>query len=201
VAELFGGTREPVEDNEIGAPYETPELPATIAPPVAGAPAFLDGGTSLIVRPDPAARPVRTTHAQAPSLGDVAASVELELTLPTDAGAVAEERGAPGGDLAASDWTPTALPANGSAWLAGRFGDTTSVHLVVDNKRKFERGALVFANTARPDPTLAIGVIERDAAEGKAGGVALISSEALRTTDRFIIETMDGPSPARIAGS
>jgi hypothetical protein len=42
-------------------------------------------------------------------------------------------------------------------------------------------------------------VIEREADAGAPGGVALISSTALRTTDRFIVEMLDGPSPARIA--
>ncbi|HZY69029.1 MAG TPA: FAD-dependent oxidoreductase, partial [Devosia sp.] len=50
VAALFGRERIAVEDTEIGAPYETPEVPVSIAPPTAGAPAFLDGGLSLIVR-------------------------------------------------------------------------------------------------------------------------------------------------------
>ena len=198
---LFDTARMAVEDAEIGAPYETPEAPATVAPIASGAPAYLDGGTSLIARPNPAAKPVLTTHAQAPSLGDVAASVELELTLPADAGAVAEERGAPGGDLAASTWTPKAIAATDTtpSWLAARFSDeTTTVHLIVNNKRKFERGALVYANTAPADPTLAIGVIERAADANAPGGLALISSKALKGTDRFIVETLDGPSPARI---
>ncbi len=197
VSGLFGATPEPVADTEIGAPYETPEAATTIAPPAAGAPAFLDSGVSLLVRPDTGVKPVRTAHAQAPSLGDVAASVELGLTLPADAGAVAEERGAPGGDLAASDWTPPAGSATSPpAWLAKRFGgDTQAVRLIVDGRRRFARGALVYSNTTPPDPLLAIGVIE---SEGDPGGIALISSKALRITDRFIVETLDGPSPARI---
>ncbi len=200
VAELFGTERAPIEDTEIGAPYETPEATTTIAPIVPGAPAFLDAGISLIARPDPATKPMLTTHAQAPSLCDVAASVELGLTLPADAGAVAEERGAPGGDLAASDWKPVTLSSGGpSAWLAGRFGETETIHLIVDGKRKFERGALVYANTSPADPALAIGVIEGEASADQPGGLALISSQALRDTDRFIVETLDGPSPARIA--
>jgi sarcosine oxidase subunit alpha len=199
VAELFGTDRTPIEDVEIGAPYETPEESTMIAPIVPGAPAFLDAGISLIARPDPATRPTLTTHAQAPSLCDVAASVELGLTLPADAGAVAEERGAPGGDLPASDWTPVSLSTDSSApWLAGRFGDTETIHLIVDGKRKFERGALVYANTTPSDPALAIGVIESQS-ETEPGGRARISSKALRDTDRFIVETLNGPSPARIA--
>ncbi|MEO7223838.1 MAG: hypothetical protein ABIY37_15330, partial [Devosia sp.] len=200
VADLFGTARTPIEDAEIGAPYETPEAPTMIAPILAGAPAFLDAGVSLITRPDPAAKPTMTTHAQAPSLCDVAASVELGLTLPADAGAVAEERGAPGGDLTASDWTPVAISADGPpSWLAGRFGgDTETIRLIVDGKRKFQRGALVYANTTPADPALAIGVIE-SLTDNEPGGLARISSQALRDTDRFIVETLDGPSPARIA--
>jgi sarcosine oxidase subunit alpha len=199
VAELFGHTAPPVADVEIDALYETPEVPTTIAPPVTGAPAFLDSGVSLITRPDPSTRPVLTRHAQAPSLGDVAASVELGLTLPADAGAVAEERGAPGGDLAAAAWAPQASADDGRPeWLVGRFGERVeTIHLIVDGKRRFERGALVYTSTARPDPLLAIGVIESDAAAGEPGGIALVSSAALQTTDRFIVETLDGPSPAR----
>ena len=70
------------------------------------------------------------------------------------------------------------------------------MRLVVDGKRRFARGALVYANTSLSDPMLAIGVIE---SEAEPGGTALISSAALRTTDRFIVETLDGPSPARVA--
>jgi hypothetical protein len=33
---------------------------------------------------------------------------------------------------------------------------------------------------------------------GEAGGIALVSSAALRRVDRFIVETLDGPCPARI---
>lgn len=198
---LFDTARISIEDVEIGAPYETPEAPATIAPVVTGAPAYLDGGLSLIVRPDPTVKPPLTTHAQAPSLADVAASVELGLTLAADAGALAEERGAPGGDLAGSDWKPTGTPAEGMpAWLVGRFGDTTTVHLIVDGKRRFERGALVYSNTSPADPALAVGVIAREPEANLSGGLALVSSKALKTTDRFIVETMDGPFPARIAG-
>ncbi|HZY68653.1 MAG TPA: hypothetical protein VFE52_08700, partial [Devosia sp.] len=130
----------------------------------------------------------------------IAASVELGLTLPADAGALAEERGAPGGDLPASDWSPPARTATGTpAWLTARFGNSEPVHLVVDGKRRFARGALVYANTSAPDPMLAVGVIVAEAPPGDAGGQALITSAALLVTDRFIVETLDGPSPARIA--
>lgn len=201
VVELFGGATSEIEDAEIGAPYETPEAETMIGPVVSGLPAFFDAGTSLIVRPDPTIKPLLVGHAQAPSLGDVAASVDLGFTSPADAGAVAEERGAPGGDLAASNWMPPAQPDSGEppAWLAGRFGTATEeIHLVVDSKQTFERGALVYANTVSPDPSLAIGVVARQAPAGQTGGIALVSSDALRKIDRFVVETLDGPCPARI---
>jgi sarcosine oxidase subunit alpha len=198
--EVFGGPAVQIDDAEIGAAYETPEASNMIAPAVAGAPAFLESGASLIVRAVPGAKPVLTRHAQAPSIGDVAASVELELTSPADAGAVAEERGAPGGDLVESSWKPSAGPNEGTPpWLAVRFAEPERVHLIVDGKRRFERGALVYANTSPADPQLAIGVIEDEAPAGQPGGIALIAATALAQTDRFIVEMLDGPSPARVA--
>ncbi len=199
LAQAFGTRADSIEDFELGAPYETPEAPTPIAPPTGTEPAFYDWGTSLISRPDPQWKPPLTPHAQAPTLGDVAASVDLGLTAAADAGAVAEERGAPGADIVASVWNaPASAPQPQSArWLSQRFGDATEeLHLVVDGKRRFMRGALVYANDRRGDPTAAIGVIIR---EGEpAGGVALISSVALRKADRFVVEALDGPSPARI---
>lgn len=198
VTEVFGDTAAAIDDPEIDEAYETPEQANMIAPPVVGAPSFLDSGVSLITRAVPGATPVHTRHAQAPSIGDVAASVELELTSPSDVGAVAEERGAPGGDLVASEWKPSGTTPEGTPqWLASRLGsEAARIHLIVDNKRRFARGALVYANTAAPDPLLAIGVIE---SEADVGGMALINAGALTETDRFIVETLDGPSPARIA--
>ncbi len=200
-AALFGAPPDDIEDIEIGTPYETPEAPAMLGPVVPGHAAFFDGGTSLIVRPDPTLKPLLTTHAQAPSLGDVAASVDLGLTSPNDAGAVAEERGATGGDLNAASWSPPSAPlaTDTPQWLASRFPEGRRVHLIVDGKRRFERGALVYANTSPPDPAGAIGVIVADPAPGMAGGIALISGKALARIDRFIVETLEGPSPARIA--
>jgi sarcosine oxidase subunit alpha len=200
-AELFGASARVIDDHEIGAPYETPEAATSIGPITAGLPAFFDAGSSLIARADPLSKPLLTTHAQAPSLGDVAASVDLGLTSSSDAGAVAEERGAPGGDLVAAEWRPAA-GAEGDgvpSWLAGRFGVTPAqVHLIVDGKRRFARGALVYTNTSLPDPARAVGVIIGDAWPDSAGGIALITSAVLKHHDRFIVETLDGPSPARI---
>jgi sarcosine oxidase subunit alpha len=200
-AELFGAAPTHILDEELGAPFETPEAATSIAPPADGAPAFFDTGSSLIARLRPAEKPILTAHAQAPSLGDVAASVDLGLTSPADAGAVAEERGAPGADLVATDWRPEPRPVDHTpSWLAARFKDTPArVHLVVDGQRRFDRGALVYANTSAADPMLAIGVIVEPVPGPPAGGMALIEAAALTKTDRFIVETLDGPSPARAA--
>ncbi len=198
---VFGGATETIDDPEIGAPYETPELSTIIAPVVAGAPAFLESGSSLISRAVPGAKPVVTRHAQAPAIGDVAASVELDLTAASDAGAVAEERGAPGGDLVATAWKPVGTASHDRpAWLVSRFGaDAVQVKVIVDDKRRFDRGALIYPNTAATDPAHAIGVIESEAEPGQPGGVALMNAAALTSTHRFIVETLDGPSPARVA--
>ena len=199
VGQLFGLPAEPVEDVEIAARFETPDAPTSMAMGPSG-PAFLDSGTTLSQREDDV--PANPVHRGRLSLGDVAASVELARTLPADAGAIAEERGAPGADLVASDWLPPAVAAPADPpYLAGRFGpDPQLVHLIVDGKRRFETGALVYANTAPPDPLLAAGVIVAAAPAG-AGGIALMSRAVLKKTDRFIVETLRGPSPARVAAT
>jgi sarcosine oxidase subunit alpha len=189
-AALFGEPHKPVMDTEAGTDLETPDSPTPIAPIAAETPSFLSTGSSLATR-----TPGADTHAF--SLGDVAAAVELEMIVPGDAGAIAEERGAPGGDLTASSWTPPTAPASAALppYLAHRFGDAPErVHLIVDQHRRFAIGALVYSNATRPDPTVAIGVIIETA---DAGGIALIAKAALATNDRFIVETTAGPSPAR----
>ncbi len=195
-ARLFGATAAPIEDIDIAARFETADAPTAIGPTGAVGPAFLDTGFTLARRDDDAAE--AQAHSRRLSLGDVAASVELKRTLPSDAGAIAEERGAPGVDLVASDWTSPAAPAPADpSWLTGRFGpEPQRVHLVVNGKRRFEIGALVYANTSPADPLLAAGVIVEAA---PVGGIALVSRAVLKRTDRFIVETLRGPSPARIA--
>ncbi|RYE11172.1 MAG: FAD-dependent oxidoreductase [Hyphomicrobiales bacterium] len=200
---LFGGKTNAIADPEIDAMFETPDAPNLIAPLSAAPPAFLDSGASLIARPVPKVRPALTTYAHAPSLGDVAASVELSIIAAADAGAVAEERGAPGGDLVASDWqAPPREPDELPPWLLARLGPSpVRLHLVVDGKRRFERGALVYANTSASDPALAIGVIVAAAQDEQPGGMALMSAAALGKADRFIVETLEEPSPARPAAA
>lgn len=193
-ASLFGDAAESFDDPEIGAPFETPEVPVGISPVTTGAPAFLDSGTSLARRQDAAAQRHRELSA-----GDVAAQVELRTIAPGDAGAVAEEHGAPGGDVLATTWSPSAQVAEPlPAWLASRLGDDPlSLHLVVDERRRFERGALVYRNSGPREPHAAIGVIT---AEGSPGGIALVSRQ-YGDVDRFIVVGLTLTSPARPAPS
>ncbi len=196
IALLFERTRVPVEDQEIDANFETPDAPTPIAPVALGV-SFLDSGASLSRRPAVAlkARPIAGGHAL--SLGDVGASVELGLIAGADAGPIAEERGAPGADLVASPWKPVpAEPPAAAPFLAGRFGhEPARVHLFVDGERRFAPGALVYAGGQARDPGAAIGVIVESA---DPGGIAQMLPEARTETDRFVVETLDGPSPARV---
>ena len=195
-ASLFGDPAEPVIDTEIASEFETAEAPTTIAPPSDTAFSFLDAGHSLAVRPNPGSQAKPAPEAHALSLADVAACVELGLVAASDAGAVAEERGAPGGDLKASDWTPPPLPPRDGlpAWLTGRFGDEpVQVHLGVDATRKFETGALIYPVGEKLGPDKAIGVILEPASPG---GIALLD-KTVAGCDRFIVELATGPSPAR----
>jgi sarcosine oxidase subunit alpha len=197
-AHLFGGTPEPIEDAEAGTAFETPDGPAPAAAVSADVPSFLDGGRSLAVRPAQGVGKL-SPRLHAIALGDVAASVELGLIAPTDAGAIAEERGAPGGDLVASTWRPSPDPMPDGdeipAWLAHRFGAAPKrLHLVVDHRRQFAVGTLVYPPGIKPEPESAIGVI---VAPAEVGGIALIG--AASGLDRFVLETAAGPSPARIA--
>ena len=197
-ATIFGESAETIEDAEAGTHLETPDDPTPIAPAASDVPAFFDSGRSLAARPIPGARVSSAHRIHALTLADVAASVELGLIAPADAGVIAEERGAPGGDLQPSGWAPVAKAEVSDApppYLAHRFGDAPQrLHLVVDAKRQFTVGTLVYSNHGERDPEQALGVIV-DAAP--VGGIALVA-EAGAGLDRFIVETADGPSPARI---
>jgi sarcosine oxidase subunit alpha len=187
VAALFGQDSGPIEDIELGTFLETPDASFPVAPPVAGAPSFLSSGQSL-------AHQAADARLGNLSLGDVAASVELGVIAPADAGAIAEERGAPGPDLVASPWTPPPSP-DAPAYLAHRFGEAPErLHLVVDDRRGFEVGALIYATGVAPEPVAAIGVIVETATPG---GIALVSRTAA-AEGRFVIETDAGPFPARV---
>ena len=195
VAELFGARQQSIEDIEIGSAYVTPDGPTPIAPAVAAG-TFLDNGTSLLQRPMPSQTDQTAGHAL--SLSDVAASVELGLISAADAGAVAEERGVPGGDLPAADWKPVPAAApEASTYLAGRFGpEPKRVHLIVDHGAA-SRSAR-WSTPTRPGP-IRSRPLASSSKPRPIGGVALIDKAALRKTDRFVVETLAGPSPARIA--
>lgn len=197
-AALFGAKREQIVDEEPGTSLETPDALTPSAPLSAELPSFLDSGRSLALRPTPVKARSAPARPHALTLADVAASVELGLTAPADAGTIAEERGAPGADLEASAWRPAAptAPAAEPVFLTRRFGDEpVRRQLVVDGRRKFQIGTLVYKVDATRDPEHAIGVIVEEAA---IGGVALLSRSAARI-DRFIVEMAAGPSPARVA--
>lgn len=203
VARVLGKAEPDIDDTGIDARFETPDAPTPIAPPLPGR-TYLDGGNSLIVRPGAeggtAERFSALNEARALGLGDVAAAVQLQLIEPADAGIIADERGAAGGEIRASDWKPANAPAPIIPhWLDGRFGAQPILAvLIVDRRRRFEAGALVYSNTSEPRPTLALGVILGPDPAGGPGGLALLSSEQLKAVDRFIVRTERGPAPARI---
>lgn len=189
-AQLFGEDRGAIEDSEPGGALETPDAPTHHAPPGETL-SFFSSGATLTNR-------LPASQAHTLSVGDVAASVELGLVSPGDAGSIAEERGAPGAALVASNWRPQVPTASEDlpAYLQHRFGDAPGrLHLKVDGTRQFAIGALVYRNTDPPDPVLAVGVIVETASPG---GIALMETSATKL-DRFIVEADDGPLPARIA--
>ena len=136
---LRHGAGAPIEDTEIDAPYETPEAAHDDRADRRRCSCLPRCRRQPHRAPRPCIEARRSTRSRAGAHRSATSppSVELGLTLPADAGAVAEERGAPGGDLAASDWTPTPMPRATArpAWLTGRFGETETVRLIVDGKR------------------------------------------------------------------
>ena len=95
-AAVFGDSMTDVEDAETGTALETPDAPTPMSAHASDLPSFLDAGRSLAVRPSAVPSRKALPRSQAISLADAAASVELQLIAPGDAGAIAEERGAPG---------------------------------------------------------------------------------------------------------
>lgn len=198
-AALFGERAAVPAETELSAVFETPDGATPIAPVSLGA-TFLDHGATLVKRPAVVTSETSFAPRHALGVGDVAAAVDLGLISPTDAGAVAEERGAPGGDLAATTWAPPPRQAvGGPAFLAGRFGENPERrHLITDVKRSFSAGALVYAPGAQRLPASAIGIIVEAASPG---GIALLDATAAQEHDRFVVEMLEGPSPARFKPS
>ncbi|MEQ1768871.1 MAG: FAD-dependent oxidoreductase [Devosia sp.] len=205
-AQFYGLPAVEVDDTRIDALYETPDGTTPIAPSSAGR-TYLDAGLSLITRNAPPTDATGTRvspvdDARPMSLGDVAAAVEAQLIEPADAGVIADERGTAGGAIPVSDWRPVAVPDLRVIpdYLRGRFGDDALVaHVVVDNVRKLEIGALVYSNTASEDPRNALGVIMARPPEGKVGALALFSRTQLGRHDRLVVRTYNGAAPLRIA--
>ncbi len=195
---LFGSHTPEITENELSAAFETPDAPTPVAPVSLGV-TFLDRGATLVRRPVATGASAEAAFAprQALGVGDVAAAVDLVLIGAADAGAIAEERGAPGADLAASSWAPPPkASAETPAFVVGRFGvEPQRRHLVVDGKRVFAAGSLVYPPGPPRNPASAIGVIIEAASPG---GIALIEAAAAQQHDRFIVEMLEGPSPARV---
>lgn len=193
IDQLLGRTRRPVEDPVVDPLYETPDGPTSIANPVAGGPpAYLDGSSGLLPRPEPAKPRLRlqfwqpaarglTLLAEAPqplTASEVAAGVDLKLIPEPAAGIVAQERVASISLAAetsmpqADAWEPIGdkeLPV----YLTGRFGeDARLVRLVPDEPRALDAGALIFPNSDTDHPALAVGVVLRHTALGPLALVA-----------------------------
>jgi len=196
-AALFGGVPAEIRESEVEATFETPDAATPIAPTSQGV-TFLDHGRTLVRRPASSADSAFAAS-QALGPGDVAAAVDLGLISGADAGAIAEERGAPGADLVPSGWRAPPRSYSGvPPFLAGRFGDdAVRRHLVVDETRAFAAGALVHLAGSSRDPLDAVGVVIETASPG---GVALLAATPA-AHDRFIVETLEGPSPARVRPS
>lgn len=206
VAQLLGRRRITVEERLVDPIYETPDTAPSVAKQIArtAAPAFLDGGTSYIERPE--LGPTRwldrlpfgkrkpawslADMAQPLALGDIAAGTQLGAIPAESAGIVAQERVA----LVAVK-TPKAQPAETSppetraglpAYLGGRFGDRSVIRSVAPQEpRRLQTGALIYADVDQSDPFRAIGVLMRG---GDEGALALLASGSGSGTAAFVRE-------------
>lgn len=198
VDQLLGRERRPVEDPRIDPLYETPDTAATIAGPQSeAAPAYLDGGTSMLQRPVPPPRRISLPFRPRPRTGllvlseapqplavcDVAAGVDLGLIPPSAAGIVAQERVAlvplsqPHDDVP-TPIAPAPTPNDIPVYLHGRFGpEPRTVRLQAAETRSFETGALIYRNSDEADPLRAVGVVLR---ETDAGCMALVATDIAR---------------------
>jgi sarcosine oxidase subunit alpha len=211
VAKLLGHPVVVVEDLQFAPIYESLDGPLPVADPSpeAGAPAFLDGGTSLTVRP-PAPRSGEPSWAlaeqtRALSLGDVATGVLLGAVPAKDAGTILSERCVIAGDfVGVASPAPAALPPRARdprhlpVWLEGRFGDAPELWVVAaPDGRRFETGCLIHANTDGTRPEQAIGVVLRPHAEGHVGALALLRTGA-SVGDIIAVRDMGRSIPARV---
>ncbi|MBD8065320.1 FAD-dependent oxidoreductase [Devosia sp. PTR5] len=191
VDQLLGRPRRPIEDPLIDPLYESADGPSPISPATEGPPSYLDGGHSLLERPQDKpptvlARFLRMPKnldvlAQAPqplTLGEVAAGVDLGLIPPPSAGIIAAERVA---------LVPLATPGEASpapahadlplvpAYLQGRFQEARVRRVLPIEARTLDTGALIFSTPDERNPLLAVGVVIRQ--QGPFA-LALVSASA-----------------------
>lgn len=189
VLEALGKPAPAVVDEVIEAAFETPDA-ATPAAPVSltsRGPTYLDRGASLVTRRAAAAskqgisglavRPVEL------SLGDIAAAVDIGAMTKGDAGPVAAERCAIGGEVTDTGWrVPSPRGAGGQPvpprYLAGRYGDKVQVWvLAAADARNFGPGCLIFENADTTDPAKAIGVTYAQRQPPAQGGIAILGKD------------------------
>mgnify|MGYP003644584956 CR=1 FL=1 len=182
IEHLLGRAVPAIAELEVDPIYESPDGPTPIAdiPARPGAPAFLDGGRSGVVRPlapAPAAgwlggRPpaYRGSLADGPlalHAADIAAGVQLGAIAAERAGPLARQRVAM---IAMGSTAEPTLPTKAPLvpdFLAGRFGDKAEMWLIrPDEARSIEPGALIQPNGDVTDPLAAIGVVLRPAEGG-----------------------------------
>lgn len=188
---LLGRQRRAVEEHLIDPIYETPDAAAPLgdAPDEDTQPAYLDSGGRHIERPRRhvsrwpawlpfAPQPPGWSLADTPQpldIADIAAGVQLGAIPAASAGIVAQERVAmvviesEDGEAAPSGSHDLVLPP---AYLDGRYGGAALWHVVPDEARLLETGALIFADADQADPREAIGVVVR-IVDGKA--IALVA--------------------------
>ncbi|WDR02768.1 FAD-dependent oxidoreductase [Devosia algicola] len=212
--QLFSRKRKPVVERVIDPIYETADGPTPVTRPnaAAGAPAYLDGGSSLIgiqgaerrrllfARPTPWSL---ADQPQALEVGDVAAGVQIG-DIPFDqAGIIAQARSVAIAELdhfapqKASERPARDMPPMVPDFLHGRFGRSAQLwRLTLVETRALDPGSLIFANSDQTDPHQAIGVIV-GADNGRPVGLirAISAVEGVGVSVREI----DRPVAARLA--
>ncbi|WP_395818684.1 2Fe-2S iron-sulfur cluster-binding protein [Devosia sp.] len=191
----IGGSTAPIDDPMIEAIYETPDGKTPVAPPVDGAPAFLDRGAALLRRP---ADPASLLPGIAIGLGAVAAAVEIGAIPPALAGQVAAERALTGGMITDTGWKLSPPPPSQQlpGYLTGRFGAKPQTCVVTSaDARFFERGCLIFARSEVTDPQQAVGSIIAAMPGGGIGGLALVEREASAGKTQLFVRDAGGAVP------
>ncbi|WDR06385.1 FAD-dependent oxidoreductase [Devosia rhodophyticola] len=213
--QLFARKRKPVVERVIDPIYETPDGPTPIMThvPVSGAPAYLDGGASLIGVQEPErrrlpfAKPIPWSLADQPQaleVGDVAAGVQLGDIPREQAGIIAQARSVAIAELdhfvsdAAPENIDSVPPPLVPDFLTGRFGSDPQLwKLKLSEPRALDPGALIFANSDQSNPLLAIGVI---VGADHCAPIGLMRSISAREGVGLTVRDTDRPVAARLAG-